>query len=152
MRDVCIDTGFLIGLYQTKHDFHAKAQEYFDRFFAEGGNRMLVPWPVVYETFSSRTVRNHDALNVLSSDWKRLRYRGQLHLLDDLPFRRRVIDDCFDELTKPTRIRKNLSAADRIIRGILSDQNLKIGALITFNPQDFLDVCQRFRRQVFGPV
>lgn len=101
MRDVCIDTGFLIGLYQESHDFHAKAQEYFDRFFAVGGNRMLVRWPIVYETFSSRTVRNQQALTVLSVDWRRLQNRGQLRLLDDIPFRKRVIDQCFDELKKP---------------------------------------------------
>ena len=150
MRDVCVDTGFLIGLYQQKHDFHVKAQEYFNRFFAEGGNRMLVPWPIVYETFSTRTVRNADALTVLSSDWRRLQHRGQLHLLDDLPFRKSVIDQCFDELTKPVASRKNLSAADRVIREILSDRSLRISALITFNPRDFEDVCKRFRREVFG--
>ena len=152
MTDVCIDTGFLIGLYQPNHDFHPRAQEYFDRFFARGGNRMLVPWPIVYETFSSRTVRNQEGLTVLSSDWRRLQNRGQLRLLDDLPFRKRVIDECFDELRKPPKIRKHLSAVDRVIREILSDRNLKISALITFNPRDFEDVCERFRRRVFGLV
>lgn len=152
MKDVCVDTGFLIGLYQQRHDFHAKAQEYFDRFFAAGGYRMLVPWPIVYETFSTKTVRSHEALGVLRSDWKRLQARGQLHLLDDLPFRKRVIDQCFDELTKPLGGRKNLSAVDRVIREMLSDRNLRISALITFNTRDFEDVCKRFRREIFGLV
>jgi hypothetical protein len=67
-----------------------------------------------------------------------------------LPFRKRVIDQCFDELTKPVASRKNLSAADRVIREILSDRSLRISALITFNPRDFEDVCKRFRREVFG--
>ena len=113
---------------------------------------MLVPWPIVYETFSTRTVRNVDAMIVLSSDWTRLQQRGQLHLLDDVPFRKRVVSQCFDELARPQASRRNLSAVDRVIREILSDRNLRVSALITFNPRDFVDVCTRFRCKVFGPA
>jgi hypothetical protein len=73
-------------------------------------------------------------------------------LLDDLPFRKKVINQCFDELSKPPANRRNLSAVDRVIREILSDRSLRISALITFNPRDFEDVCRRFRRAVFGFV
>ncbi len=69
-------------------------------------------------------------------------------MLSDLPFREDVMDECFDELAKPTGHARNLSLVDRVIRRALSDVNVRIDALITFNPADFADVCRKHNRQI----
>jgi len=56
----------------------------------------------------------------------------------------RVIEDCFNELGEVRARYWPLSAVDRAIRYLLEERNGQIGALITFNPRDFNDVCKRF--------
>jgi hypothetical protein len=56
------------------------------------------------------------------------------------------MDECFDELAKPHAQARSLSLVDRVLRRALSDVNLRIEALITFNPADFADVCQKYKR------
>ncbi len=150
MKDICVDTGFFFGLYQERHELHSKAKEYFASLFDAGGNRLVIPWPIVYETFVTNAVRNTAAMTVFKSDWKRLLQRGQLRLLSDLPFRQRVVEECFDELAVPIANRRNLSAADRVVRRVLADRNIRISAFITSNPKDFEDVCKRFRRTLLA--
>ena len=67
-------------------------------------------------------------------------------MLSDTEFRDGLMDDCFIELNKPRFKARNLSLVDRVIRRALSDVNVRIDALITFNPADFADVCKRHNR------
>jgi predicted nucleic acid-binding protein len=143
MKAICVDTGFLIGLYDDTDDFHAQAQKYFSDFFGTGTNHLLIPWPILYEAISTRMVKNKKGMALLNVDWKRLSIQRRLDLLPDVPYRDRTIDDCFDELGKPLPQYRNLSAVDRVIRNMLSDTNLRIHAFVTFNPKDFSDVCRK---------
>ncbi len=142
MRDICVDSGFLIGLYDERDEFHEKARDYFLRFFDRGKNRLILPWPIVYEAVSTKMVKNKNGMVLLERDWKRLAAQNRLHLLSDLPFRTDVIEECFNELRKPPIHYRKLSAVDRVIRKILSETNIRISAFITFNPKDFADVCK----------
>ena len=150
MSDICADSSFLIGLYDEKDKFHDQASDYFRHYFPNGNNRLIIPWPIVYEAVSTRMVRNKRGLSRLESDWKLLAAQQQLHLLSDLPFREGVVDECFDELKKPPVQYRKLSAVDRVIRRILSDPNIQITAFLTFNPKDFVDVCKAFRRELLS--
>ncbi|MGA8874353.1 MAG: hypothetical protein WB555_02415 [Candidatus Korobacteraceae bacterium] len=87
-------------------------------------------------------------MSLLEQDWKRLLRQERLALLSDLAFRDGAIDECFDELTKPKPHARSLSLVDRVIRRMLSDRNLRLEALITFNPGDFVDVCQKYHRTI----
>ena len=144
MKAICVDTGFLIGLYDNTDSFHARAKKHFSDFFDAGTNHLLIPWPVLYEAVSTRMVKNKRGMALLESDWKLLSIQRRLDLLPDLPYRDRTIDECFEELGKPLAQYRNLSAVDRVIRNMLSDTKLRIHAFVTFNPKDFGDVCRKF--------
>jgi len=148
MSDLCADASFLIGLYDERDDFHERAKTLFLSYFNQGNNRLIIPWPIVYEAVSTRMVKNKRAMLLLERDWTLLSLQSQLHLLSDLPFREGIVDECFSELKKPPVHYRKLSAADRVIRRILSDANIQINAFLTFNPKDFADVCKSLRRQL----
>lgn len=148
MKVICVDANFLIGLYDVRDQHHDEAVAHFASLFHGEGNRLLVPWPAVYETFSTRMVRNRAALAMLQRDWRLLASERRLELLSDGPFRDAVVDECFEELGNSGHYR-SLSAADRVIRNILSDRNIRIHALVTFNSADFADVCGRSGRQIY---
>ncbi len=148
MNDICVDTGFLLGLYVESDQYHDQAQRCFSEYFAYGLNRLVIPWPILYETVSTTLVRNRPAMNLMERDWKRLLRQGRLEMLSDIPFREGAIDECFDELRRPRGQARDLSLVDRVIRRALSDVNVRIDALITFNPADFADVCRKHNRDI----
>jgi predicted nucleic acid-binding protein len=148
MNDICVDTGFLLGLYVESDQYHEQAQRCFSEYFQSGRSRLVIPWPILYETVSTRFVKNRPAMNLMQNDWKRFLRLGRLIMLSDMPFRDGLIDECFDELNKPSVHARNLSLVDRVIRRALSDVNVRIDALITFNPADFADVCKRHNRHL----
>lgn len=149
MKAICVDTGFLIGLYDTNDEFHNIASRYFGEFFDTGTNRLLIPWPILYEAISTRMAKNRVGLARLDKDWKRLAVQRRLDVLSDEPFRERAIDECFDELGKPAPHYRSLSVVDRVVRRMLSDTDLRIHAFVTFNPKDFVDVCTKYGREMF---
>jgi predicted nucleic acid-binding protein len=150
MNAICADSGFLIGLYDERDEFHERATQYFSDLFANTLNQLVVPWPIVYETISTRMVRNRQRMIVLERDWKRLQAKQQLVLLDDRPFRAGVIDECFDETRKPPMHYRHLSAVDRVMRNILADMSIRIDFFVTFNVKGFSDVCKVTRRTILS--
>jgi len=144
--NLCADAGFLIGLYDDRDEHHAEASNQFASYFQSGSNRLVIPWPILYETVSTRMARRRKSLAMLERDWKRLLLRQQLELLSDLPFREGVVEECFEGLGDHRY--RALSAVDRVVRRILSDRKVRIDAFITFNPGDFADVCRQFGRQL----
>lgn len=148
MKSVCVDAGFLIALYDETDEYHSRAKDYFVQYFDIVQNQLLVPWPILYETISTRMARHQKRMGILKRDWETLDEQRRLVLLDDLPFRVKAIDECFQESTKDPRRYRDLSLVDRIIRNMLSEVNIKIDVFITFNHGDFMDVCKRFRRTI----
>ena len=149
MRLVCVDAGFLIGLYDDRDQHHAKAAHHFLQLFGKNNsNCLVVPWPILYETVSTRLVRNRKGMRGLQNDWSQLSRNKRLRLLPDNQYRTQVIQDCFDELGKPSGSYRALSASDRVVRNILADRKMQINAFVTFNRNDFLDVCIKFKRQL----
>jgi hypothetical protein len=148
MREICVDTGFLIGLYNPDDQFYIKAQHYFSDYFRGAANRLLIPWPILYETISTRMASNKQAMFHLENDWKKLALQNRLGFLPDEEFRAGLVEECFADLGRPLGRRRSLSLVDRIIRRILSDTSIRIHAFVTFNPEDFADVCTRARREM----
>jgi predicted nucleic acid-binding protein len=146
MSDICVDTGFLLGLYVESDQYHDQAERCFSEYFEHSRNRLVIPWPILYETVSTRLVRNRPAISQMENDWKRLLRQRRLQVLSDTPFREGAIDECFDELKRPRAHARNLSLVDRVVRRALSDVNVRIDFLITFNPADFADVCKKHHR------
>jgi len=143
---ICVDSGFLIALYDETDEHHEKAKGFFVPHFTDSRDELLVPWPVLYETVSTRMTRHRRRMDSLNRDWKYLHSRKQLILLDDKDFRAVALDECINEVTKPAQRYRTLSLADRVIRGILSDISIKIDYFITYNRADFVDICRKYRR------
>ena len=152
MNTICADAGFLIGVYDQRDERHEEAEKDFVELFGAGANRLVIPWPILYETVSTRMARNTKGLVLMERDWKRLQALSRIELISDEAFREGVLNECFEELKRPHQHYRSLSAADRVVRRMLSDVNLRIQAFITYNPQDFADVCHRFGRQIYPRV
>lgn len=143
MRLTCVDAGFLIALYDTRDRYHARADAYFEQQFDRTPNRLVVPWPILYETVSTRMARNKESLSLLKRDWERLVREQRLERIDDCNYREMAIEECFIEVEKERGHYRSLSLVDRIIRNVLLDDQLHIDAFVTFNEGDFFDVCTR---------
>ena len=147
MKTICVDSCFLIALYdETEVTRHSRAESIFLEYFDVVQNQLLVPWPILYESISTRMVKNRKRMDMLNRDWKTLEKQGRLVLLDDLPFRKKAITESFKELQKEPGRYRALSLADRVIRNILCE--VEIDGFITFNVGDFVDVCTRFHRVI----
>jgi len=96
--NICTDAGFLIGLYDNSDEHHTAATQYFTNLFRSGSNRLVIPWPILYETVSSRTARWKSGLLLFQRHWHYLLLHQQLELISDVPFREALIEECFHEL------------------------------------------------------
>lgn len=148
MKALLADACFLIAVYDETDKFSASATSMFREYFANSGTMLLLPWPIMYESISTRMVRNRKRMTNLRKDWSRLDRRGQIRLIDDGPYRSVSLDECFDETLRDVRSYRTLSLADRVIRSILADTNMRVDGFITFNHGDFSDVCTKHRREM----
>lgn len=127
---------------------HARAERLFLEYLDVVQNQLLVPWPILYESISTKMVKNRKRMDMLNKDWETLERERRLVLLNDLHFRDKAITESFKELQKEPGRYRALSLVDRVIRNILSEADIKIDGFITFDPGDFMDVCKRFRRVI----
>lgn len=138
MNNILVDTGFWFALYNERDTYYKKANELLD--YLSLGN-IIIPYPCLYETINTRFARNSNSL----SDFKRLIEKNRITLLEDNQYKSEALDLTFNSsilLFKP------YSLVDMVIRLILEDTNLKINYLITFNPEDFIDVCCKRRIEI----
>lgn len=126
------DTGLWYALFDTKDSYYVQAREkadYLERC------HIILPWPILYETLSTRFVRNTKALRL----FERVLKSPHVIYLEDAPYRQAAFDLCLKSSLTRSRA---LSLVDCAIRLILEDASMKIDYLITFNPRDFADVCR----------
>jgi predicted nucleic acid-binding protein len=138
MNNILIDTGFWFALYDKRDPNYWKATELFD-FLSIG--RIIIPYPSLYETINTRFVRNRHGL----SEFKLFISNNDVHLLDDSIYKSDALNLTFDSSIFKD---KNYSLVDMVIRLMLSDDNLNINYLISFNPGDFIDICIRRRIEI----
>jgi predicted nucleic acid-binding protein len=146
MKTLCMDAGFLIALYDESDNYHGSANDRFVEYVERTPNQLLVAWPILYETVSTRLVRNRRRMELFRRDWLRFERERRLALLDDRPLRFAALDDSLAELGRSARSYRALSLADRVVRALLADTKLRIDYFVTFNPGDFSDVCRKYRR------
>lgn len=96
--------------------------------------RVVVPWPVTYETMGTRFTGNRIALEA----FERLLKRPTIHIISDDKYRDEAVDECFES---SLRQKRNLSLTDCLLRSVLRDPDLRIRHFATFNQKDFIDVC-----------
>ena len=133
---VLTDSCFWLGLVDPTDQHHARAQEWADVVDQEGAT-LLIPWPCLYESISTRLVRSRSR----TLELEQLLKRPTTKLLDDSDYR----DSALEEVFNAARTGYSYALADSIIREMLKDINLRIDYLLTFNTVDFQDVCQARR-------
>jgi len=127
---ILADSGFWMALFDSRDEHHLEAATLpidFDRV------AVLVPWPSLYETLNSRFVKDPRRLAAL----RVVLARRNVVLVDDHPYR----EDAYIDLEMAGSARP-LSLVDRVIRLLLADPSLRVGAVVTFNAADFFDVCR----------
>lgn len=103
---------------------------------------VLVPWPVTYETMSTRFASNRIALE----GFERLLKQPRIQLINDDKYRDNAISESFEW---SLRRRRPLSLTDCLLRRVLVDVDLKINCFATFNVRDFSDICAPFGIELF---
>jgi predicted nucleic acid-binding protein len=142
---ICFDACFAIALYDEREPLNKAARACFNLYVeTRPSNSILFPWPVMYETISTRMARVPRQMDLINAHFKALLSRNQLHFIDDATFRDRAMDACFRAVPN----RRSLSLVDCIVREMLSAKELQATALATFNRRDFYDVCRKHNKAI----
>ncbi len=137
---ILTDACYWLALVDPTDQFHDQADE-IHSIIKE--YILIIPWPILYETFSTRTVRKRNQVILMDYFLKR----------DNIQF---ITDDKYRERAYENLIHSNnlhghtYSLVDSIIREIITDINIKVDFLVTFNQSDFADVCAHRSIEIFG--
>lgn len=132
-KKILLDSGFWYALFDERDKYHNQVQSALDGLTF---HTWLLPWPTLYETLNTRFVRR--ATWMLS--FQSLLNKTSVYRLDDISYREIALGNLFLAEQK-----REFSLVDLVIREMLKDERLEINALLTFNPGDFFDLCQKRR-------
>ena len=130
-HNIIVDSGFWYALYEKRDEYHEKAIELVE--YLEMAT-IIIPFPSLYELVNTRFAKRVDYME----SFKKIIARENVVLLDDSSYK-----DTALELTISSSInlKKPFSLVDMIIRLMISDVDMNIHYLLTFNKGDFIDVC-----------
>ena len=130
---ILTDTGFWIGLLDSKDQYHESSNELVDLL---SGSNIILPWPCLYETFRTKYSKRKEVANLLEVFIK----KNNIIQLCDKEYREVAYANTIESMRYGSNV---YSLVDNIIREMILDINLKIDLLVTFNERDFADVCAR---------
>ena len=133
------DTGFWLGLLDPTDGYHERANIIAD-FLPD--NRILVPWPCLYEVICTRLTRRREQLLA----FEKLLADPSSELLDDSQYKDAALRRTF-EMNRTAGYSHSL--VDAVVREIVLDDTIRLDYLITFNERDFADVCAKRRIDIF---
>lgn len=106
-------------------------------------NKILLPWPCLYETVSTHLVRRRD----LILHFEAILSKNNVFLLADDTYK----DEAFRQVFLSNKYSGySYSLVDCVLREILKDMNVKINFLLTFNKPDFKDVCDQRQIEIIN--
>lgn len=129
---ILVDSGFFFALFDPRDPWHTQAKskaEWVEAF------RVIVPWPILYETVNTRLARRPDRV----ARFERILRRPDTELLDDSPYR---LDAYENTLARAKAQRQPASLVDSVLQAVLGDVNVRVDAMLTFNPRNFGRVCR----------
>lgn len=137
MPRVCVDAGFLIGLYDPSDQHHQRAASQFEMIFGEesGRHTLILPWPILYEALGTRFSRDRNKVASLEQTWMYLERAGRLAVLSDEPYRTEPLSEQVAKTLRP------MSLADRVLRAMILDVEPNFEFFLTYNVGDFIDAC-----------
>jgi predicted nucleic acid-binding protein len=129
--NIIVDSGFWFGLYEERDQHHNKAIELVD--YLDKAN-IIIPFPCLYEMINTRFTKRIEYME----SFRNLIERDNVLMVNDAPYK-----DIALKLTMDASIcrKKQFSLVDMIIRLMISDVNMDIHYLMTFNKGDFIDIC-----------
>ncbi len=129
---VLVDSGFFFALFEPRDSHHEEAVERLDYLEVFS---LVVPWPIVYETFNTRFSRRPNTI----VRFERILARPHTELLDDTNYRQEAFDNAYRSAVSGVM---SVSLVDAILLEILNDINVKIHGMLTFNHRDFAGTCR----------
>ena len=129
---ILVDSGFFFALFDPRDAWHIQARskaEWIEAF------RVIVPWPILYETVNTQLARRPDRV----ARFERIIRRPDTELLDDSPYRLEAYENT---LARAKAQREPASLVDSVLQAVLGDVNVRVDAMLTFNPRDFESVCR----------
>ncbi len=127
VRGVLADSCFLIAAFDSNDGHHVIAARLLETLRE---HTILMPWPVMYECFHTRTTRRPK----LVESFHRFLKWPKILRIDDSSYRVKCLEEsAIDDA-------RSLSLVDRVIRAILEDARYRVPRLLTFNVGDFQDV------------
>jgi hypothetical protein len=131
-KNIVFDSGFWFALYDPTDQNHDYAEYYSDYLSI---HTILIPWPSLYETLNTRFMRRKERLLSFTT----LLRHDNVKLISDEPYRY----SCYQSIILNLSHIRTISLVDRVVREILSDPSIKAHCLVTFDPNDFRDVCHK---------
>ena len=138
-KNLLVDTGFWYALYDIRDSCHEEARRLADIL---DRSNLILPWPCLYETLNTRFVKRRDWLDGF---FEFCGHSTTVRLSDE-PYRDKALAKVF----KSPAPWMSLSLVDWIIRLAIEDRNLRIDAMVTFNPKDFFDICHPRRIELIS--
>lgn len=98
----------------------------------------MVPWPTMYETIKTRFLKKEPELNY----FRQVISKTNIIMQTDNDYKENAWKEfmCFIPNSK---VKERPSLVDLVIREIMLDQKLKIDYLVTYNPVDFMEICNK---------
>jgi predicted nucleic acid-binding protein len=130
---VLTDTCYWLGLIDSEDQYHNDSVAVSKLI---NNYKIIVPWPCLYETISTRLVRNYERLTIFETLLK----KPEIELIDDAKYKNTALNEVF-EFNRNNGF--TFSLADSVIREMLKDINIRVNYFVTFNYRDFYDVCTK---------
>jgi predicted nucleic acid-binding protein len=132
---ILVDTGFWLALCDER-DTTVSPEYLAELAEAMNVHTVVLPWPVMYETIRTEFVQNKSAMERFHKEVESPR----IEIVHDATFRDDAYRLCVSWALERHR---PISLTDWILRLILEDPNFRIDSIVTFNAEDFHDVCRR---------
>ncbi len=129
------DSCFVIALADNTEPMHKNSCDYLNSH--KVGHYFLIPYPSMFETLSERMVANPLAMIRLSQIFLN-NTDVNVAYISDSRYRNVSLFECMNDRKN---IDRHLSFVDTIIRNMVKSRNIRKDGLITFNDDDFKDVC-----------
>lgn len=129
---ILVDSGFWFGLLDRTDQYNAQSEEV-SKTIEE--YTLIIPFPSLYEVLNTSFIKRKDRIEYLENLIK----ARKAILFSDENYKEEALKTVYNTHKNPS---SPISLVDSIIREILKDINIRIDGLVTFNPNDFSDVCQ----------
>ena len=131
-KRIITDTGFWIGYFDQRDQYHKEALIIADIIFS---HTIICPFPSLYEFLNTRFTRNNKRID----DLELLLNKLSVIYVYDYDYRFDVISDFISRNKKLNKI----SLVDLVINRIIEDDNMNINCMVTFNKSDFSANCMK---------